>query len=107
MDSTQFLYWLQGFFEIAEPTTLNEKQIQIIKDHMKLAMTKVTPDRSVWPSLTEPITDDGWKRLQTEPGTGTPPWIHPLTINCSTSDNKPQNLFIATSDNNGLTLVKR
>lgn len=36
MKSESFVYWLQGFFEISEATTLNEKQIQIIKNHLNM-----------------------------------------------------------------------
>lgn len=46
MESINFTYWLQGFFEISDSKTLNEKQVQIIKDHLDLVFTKVTPDRN-------------------------------------------------------------
>ncbi len=46
MDSTNFTYWLQGFFEISDSNKLTEKQVQIIKDHLALVFDKVTPDRS-------------------------------------------------------------
>lgn len=44
MTSEQFTYWLQGYLEVADPKTLNEKQVQIIKDHLALVFKKVTPD---------------------------------------------------------------
>lgn len=40
-----FCYWLQGFFEIQNPETLDATQVQIIKDHLATVFTKVTPDR--------------------------------------------------------------
>ena len=43
MTAEQFTYWLQGFMETAEPKKLNEKQTQIIKDHLALVF-KVTPN---------------------------------------------------------------
>lgn len=46
MDSKDFTYWLQGFFEISNEKTLNTKQVQIIKDHLALVFNKVTPDRT-------------------------------------------------------------
>lgn len=46
MNSQEFAYWLQGFFELNGSNKLNEKQVQIIKDHLALVMTKVTPERS-------------------------------------------------------------
>jgi hypothetical protein len=44
MTAEQFTYWLQGFIETADPKSINEKQTQIIKDHLKLVFTKVTQD---------------------------------------------------------------
>lgn len=41
LKSESFIYWLQGFFEISEATTLNEKQINIIKEHLELCFEKV------------------------------------------------------------------
>lgn len=44
MNSENFVYWLQGFLEISNTDSLNKEQVQIIKDHIALALTKVTPD---------------------------------------------------------------
>lgn len=41
-----FVYWLQGFVEIADSDTISEKQWLIIKDHLKLVFDKVTADRN-------------------------------------------------------------
>lgn len=43
MTPENFAYWLKGFIEISETKTLNEKQTQIIKDHLDLVFNKVTP----------------------------------------------------------------
>ncbi len=43
MDSTQFAYWLQGYLEISGAKELNEKQLKIVQDHLKLVFTKITP----------------------------------------------------------------
>lgn len=54
MEPRDFVYWLQGFFEISESTDLTPKQVQIIKDHLALVFKKETPDRSQegeWPSF--------------------------------------------------------
>lgn len=45
MSYETFVTWLHGFMELANPKTLDEKQVQIIKDHLALVFTKVTPDR--------------------------------------------------------------
>lgn len=49
MNSTEFTYWLQGFFEISDAKKLDEKQVQIIKDHLALVFNKVTPNRNEIP----------------------------------------------------------
>lgn len=36
MDSKSFCYWLQGLFELSDSKTLNEKQVETIKNHLKL-----------------------------------------------------------------------
>ncbi len=36
MTARDFAFWLQGCFEISESTSLNEKQTQIVKNHLKL-----------------------------------------------------------------------
>jgi ferredoxin len=45
MNSENFTCWLNRFFELSseETRTLNEKQVQIIKDHLALVLHKVTP----------------------------------------------------------------
>jgi hypothetical protein len=46
MTPNDFVYWLQGFMEIANPTKLDAAQTQVIKDHLSLVLNKVTPDRA-------------------------------------------------------------
>jgi hypothetical protein len=47
MTTEQFVYWLQGFMEMADPKELNKTQTQQIKDHLKLVFDKQTPDRDL------------------------------------------------------------
>lgn len=49
MSPENFIYWLQGFLEIADPAMLDDAQITIIKNHIKLVLTKVTPDIKIDP----------------------------------------------------------
>lgn len=44
MTPRDFAYWLQGYMEMENPTSLNEEQTQIIKDHLKLVFDKQTPE---------------------------------------------------------------
>ncbi len=37
MKSLEFIYWLQGAFEVGEVTSLDETQIQTIKNHLAMA----------------------------------------------------------------------
>ena len=36
MTTRDFCYWLQGLFELVETKTLDEKQTQMIKNHLKI-----------------------------------------------------------------------
>lgn len=44
MTPEQFVYWLQGFMEVAEPTQLGPKETQQIKNHLNLVFNKKTPE---------------------------------------------------------------
>jgi hypothetical protein len=43
MTPENFIYWIQGFFEIQDPKNITEQQVQIIKDHIALVLKKDTP----------------------------------------------------------------
>jgi len=46
MTPENFSYWLQGYFELTDDgLPLTNTQVEIIKDHLALVFTKVTPDR--------------------------------------------------------------
>jgi len=40
MTPEQFIYWLQGFFELSDAVSLTEKQVKIIKEHLEYVFTK-------------------------------------------------------------------
>jgi hypothetical protein len=42
MTDRDFTYWLQGFFEVSNPSSINEEQTQMIKAHLDLVFTNVT-----------------------------------------------------------------
>lgn len=81
MTSEQFTYWLQGFFEINDPKTIDEKQTQIIKDHLALVFNKVTPDRKdIWNTpiinpLPQPYVNPYTRTVD--------PYHPPFTVTCS------------------------
>jgi hypothetical protein len=43
MTSQEFVYWLNGFLELSEAKTLDERQLKIVREHVSLVLTKVTP----------------------------------------------------------------
>ena len=59
MTSRDFAYWLQGFFEIYEPQTINKQQVEIIKNHLNLVFK-----HEIDPSLNEGKTKVEVKELQ-------------------------------------------
>jgi hypothetical protein len=36
MTSRDFVFWLQGFFEISKETSLSEDQIKVVKNHLAM-----------------------------------------------------------------------
>ena len=54
MKSEQFVFWLQGFFELSESNTLSEKQVEIVKNHLKLVFYhEIDPSYSSDPKVQE------------------------------------------------------
>lgn len=43
MNSEQFAFWLQGFFELTDSNNLTASQVKMIKEHLGLVFSKVTP----------------------------------------------------------------
>lgn len=67
MQERDFVFWLNGFLELSGATTLNEQQVQVVKEHLALVMTKTTPS-VVQPYPTYPVypsnplpSDKGWE----------------------------------------------
>lgn len=79
MTAEQFTYWLQGFFEINDPTTLGVRETQIIKDHLALVFNKQTPSR-----------------LTTNPGPATQPYPGPFTTSPRWEWDIPKNPYTVT-----------
>jgi len=45
MNSRDFVYWLQGYFELAGGScNLNKEQVDVIKEHLKLVFVKETTE---------------------------------------------------------------
>jgi hypothetical protein len=58
MESTQFCYWLQGFFEIANPSEITAEQTEIIKNHLNLVFFHdIDPKASSDPKIQEKMNE--------------------------------------------------
>lgn len=60
MTEREFCYWLQGLFEVGRMESLDVGQVQIIKDHLALVFSKVTPDRT--PGKPIPLLNEYYRR---------------------------------------------
>lgn len=43
MTPEQFCFWLHGFFELTGRDDLSEAQVKMVREHLDLVFTKVTP----------------------------------------------------------------
>jgi hypothetical protein len=83
-----FCYWLQGYLELSQhldgPKGLNERQVEEIKNHLNIVLTKVTPNLPMQiplfpelPSYIPPVTCD-------DSSTGKPSFpLYPQVSCCS------------------------
>jgi len=46
MTPENFCYWLQGYIEIADPQTIKEESLSVIKNHLDLVFHKVTESKT-------------------------------------------------------------
>jgi hypothetical protein len=63
MSSTNFCYWLQGFFEMTQAEELTPMQVEQIKDHLKLVFKKETPEYIGYDLLSTTHTGNSSKPL--------------------------------------------
>lgn len=55
MKPEEFCYWLQGMFELTDAKTLDERQTELIRQHLDLVFQKVTGPKTVpWPKVPMP-----------------------------------------------------
>jgi len=57
MTEREFCYWLQGHLELSDTDELDANQVWMIKEHLDLVFTKVTPATPGTPFT--PGTTDG------------------------------------------------
>lgn len=50
MTTRDFAYWLQGFFEISKATSLDDQQVQMVKNHLNLVfLHDIDPSEKLTP----------------------------------------------------------
>jgi hypothetical protein len=93
MSPESFCYWLSGFFEISQHSgvtqTLNAEQVEEIRNHLNIAMNKVTPDISqqkgiqlpLFPNI-QPITPPFNPSITDDSTTGKPSWPNYPQVSC-------------------------
>ena len=67
MTSKDFAYWLQGLFELGDIKSLNEKQVETIKNHLKLVfLYEIDPSYTTDPTVQKIFQNihDGKKPLE-------------------------------------------
>jgi len=42
MNTVEFCYWLNGYFELSGSKKLTEEQVKVVKEHLDLVFEKVT-----------------------------------------------------------------
>lgn len=47
MKSIEFMYWLQGYFEVCDCEKLTTEQLKKVKNHLK--MVEITDGKELWP----------------------------------------------------------
>lgn len=64
MNSVDFCYWLQGYFEISGATDITEEQLAVIKNHLNLVFKhEIDPMREEQTTATNTELDsihNGW-----------------------------------------------
>ncbi len=55
MTTRDFAYWLQGLFELQQPKTLDERQTELIRQHLNLVFVHATYD----PAAAKRLEDAG------------------------------------------------
>lgn len=76
MNSVDFCFWLQGFFEISDTHELTPKQVEIIKNHLNLVFVhEIDPLRESQTPVTKNVLDSIHSPPPVLNGPiGDPPW---------------------------------
>ena len=75
MSERDFIYWLQGFFELAKPNALTPEQVSQIRAHLNLVLEcktvaepiesdPQTTEPNDWPKSELKFQPEPWRRFQ-------------------------------------------
>lgn len=89
MTSRDFVYWLQGYFEVAKPKTIGEAETEMIRRHLALVFI-----HEIDPSIPDPsgklqLAHDGKDKLPAQPVFPQSPFTMPPPITMPPPFDKP------------------
>jgi hypothetical protein len=76
MTSRDFAFWLQGFFEVANPNTIGSKETEMIKKHLNLVFK-----HEIDPAMGDEKHQQVLNEIHSGNGTSGPSTIFPLNNN--------------------------
>jgi len=69
MNSIDFCFWLQGFFEITDANSVTDKQVEIIKNHLNLVFKhEIDPIRNAESELSPAVLQEIHDGIKFPPG---------------------------------------
>ena len=71
MTPQEFCYWLQGFLEMSNAKALDEKQVECVKEHMALVLSRIRLENTTVVTVGKMPPPSGPIRPRTAEDTGT------------------------------------
>lgn len=72
MSSRDFVYWLQGFFEIGDPANLDARQVALIRQHLAMVFIHEIDPQAGTPEHQQKLNE---AHQPIDPFTGAPPGV--------------------------------
>lgn len=77
MTSRDFAFWLQGFFEVQKPESIDKEKTEMIKRHLNLVFK-----HEIDPSMGDDKHQDELNKIHGGNGTGVNPNEHGVVLRC-------------------------
>jgi len=91
MEAKSFIYWLQGYFELNDPKTIDEKTIKVIRNHINLVFKyEIDPSYSDDPKVQaelQAIHDGNVAQLLPTPTPSVDSWYEENPLGFPTNSN--------------------